>query len=162
MEAWRDIPGFEGRYQVSDRGRVRNVRTSYVKKSSPDKDGYLCLTLYIGRTPYSRKVHRLVAQAFIPNPADLPEVNHEDGVKHHNHVGNLEWSTRKSNSEHAARNKLMASGDRHGIAKLRAADIPAIRCALDENEPMRAIAARYGVSPSTIFDIAHARTWVTA
>ena len=104
-EMWRDINGFDGRYQVSNKGRVRSfARKSYkearILKQSYEKDGYYIVGLHYsekgikGRTG---RVHRLVAEAFIPNPNNLKEINHKDEDKTNNNVDNLEWCTTKYN-----------------------------------------------------------------
>jgi len=106
-EIWKDIAGYEGRYQVSTLGRVRNSKTARICK--PSKCGgsrnYLHVTLYQGSHD-SRKsvsIHRLVADAFIPNPDNLPEVNHIDGNGFNNVVSNLEWITHAENMIHASK-----------------------------------------------------------
>lgn len=70
------------------------------RKPTPDKDGYLCVGIKINGKNTTRKIHRLVAEAFIPNPENKPEVNHKNGVKSDNRIDNLEWATAKENSWH--------------------------------------------------------------
>lgn len=99
---WRDIIGYEGKYQVSDEGQVRNVETGLVLRPGKKPGGYLFVGLADHRISKGRRkkyhhVHRLVAQAFIPNPDDKSDVDHIDGVKTNNHVSNLRWCTRKEN-----------------------------------------------------------------
>lgn len=102
-EIWRDVVGFEGHYQVSNLGNVRSLnykRQKYIRLLKPGKEiyGYLFVTLYSGHCQmHHKKVHRLVAEAFIPNPNNLPEVNHKDEDKQNNVVDNLEWCTSKYN-----------------------------------------------------------------
>lgn len=105
-EEWRDIEGFEGLYQVSNYGRVKSfVRHlgrkpfNYLKPKS-DKDGYLQVALAKNKKQYTKKVHRLVAMAFIPNPNNYPQVNHKDEIKSNNHVDNLEWCTNSYNQKY--------------------------------------------------------------
>jgi hypothetical protein len=93
-EIWKKYPLNES-YAVSDQGRVWGPRGKI--KTRIDRDGYVLAALKW--TP--NRVHRLVAQTFIPNPENLPEVNHKDGNKQNNHVSNLEWVTRKENIHHA-------------------------------------------------------------
>lgn len=95
-EIWRDVKGYEGKYQVSNLGRVKSLnynRTGVerVLKKQLDKDGYECLMLAKNGKYKTCKVHRLVAEAFIPNPDGLPCVNHKDECKNNNIVTNLEW-----------------------------------------------------------------------
>lgn len=97
MEEWRAVPGYEGLYEVSNMGNVRNVRRNTLLKLSKNNNEYIrvCLCKNCIRTLLS--VHRLVAQAFIPNPNNLPQVNHKDEDKTNNNVDNLEWCTAKYN-----------------------------------------------------------------
>lgn len=102
-EIWKDVVGFEGKYQVSNLGNVRSLnykRLRIIKEisSAKERDGYLYVTLYSGHCKqHHKKVHRLVAEAFIPNPEKLPEVNHKDESKKNNRLNNLEWCTSKYN-----------------------------------------------------------------
>lgn len=100
-EEWKAIKGFET-YSVSNFGRVRNNETLHILKPFPRsyQNHYLGVDLYRGGTRYAKRVHRLVAQAFIPNVDYKPEVNHKDCNPHNNRVGNLEWCTRKENEAH--------------------------------------------------------------
>ena len=97
MEIWRDIEGFDG-YQISNEGRVRSFKRGKEKilKAQINK-GYLQLELRKNGVRKKEFIHRLVAQAFIPNPQNLPEVNHKDENKTNNCVENLEWCDRKYN-----------------------------------------------------------------
>lgn len=107
-EEWLDVLGFEGTYQVSNKGNVKSLRRTkrskddslsiireHLKKPTVTSDGYLQISLYPGGR--IRFIHRLVAEAFIPNPDNLPQVNHKDGNKHNNNVENLEWCTNLEN-----------------------------------------------------------------
>ena len=102
-ETWRPIADTNGKYEVSNFGRVRtnNQRPGLLTLTKQPK-GYLyaMVTLSNGKQKNCR-VHRLVALAFIPNPDGLPEVNHIDGNKENNHVSNLEWCTHSYNNKHA-------------------------------------------------------------
>lgn len=109
-EIWKYIPGFGGRYQISTFGRVRSFVNS-VKEIMPEPHpltpgsngaGYRQVILCdLDGNRCSKLVHRLVAQAFIPNPEDKPEVNHRDGDPGNNNVENLEWVTGKENIQHS-------------------------------------------------------------
>ena len=98
-EIWKDIKGFEGKYQVSNLGRVRGfVRVKgKILSYHPSSDGYLRAELRKDGKKIRFYVHRLVAQAFISNPDNLPEVNHKDEDKTNNKVDNLEWCTHEYN-----------------------------------------------------------------
>ena len=99
VEEWRTIEGFEN-YEVSNFGRVRKVE--YIKQRE-DFNGYPIVNLYKGGEGKTMKVHRLVAQAFIPNPNNLPQVNHINEVKTHNTVTNLEWCSQQYNNSWGTR-----------------------------------------------------------
>lgn len=97
-EEWAPIKGYEGVYEVSNLGGVASVRSGNRKILKPSKPtGYLQIVLSINNSKRTHRVHRLVAEAFIPNPKSLPEVNHIDEDKLNNCVDNLEWCTRKYN-----------------------------------------------------------------
>lgn len=92
-EIFKDIEGFEGLYQVSNYGRVKSLLHGKERILQPakDKGGYLFVRLYKNGQSKIYKVHRIVTQAFIPNPDNLPCVNHKDEKPSNNHVENLEW-----------------------------------------------------------------------
>lgn len=107
-EEWRDIPGYEGKYQVSNMGNVRALYYKKAQKLNPriliprvGKCGYLYVVLSKEGKVKTFKNHRLVAQAFIPNNENKPQVNHKDGDKNNNCVYNLEWVTALENNLHA-------------------------------------------------------------
>lgn len=113
QEIWKDVEGYEGLYQVSDKGRVRSIATfqgkwnAVYKRKEPslltqqaDKDGYLRVGLTKNRVIRRYMVHRLVASAFIDNPGGLPMINHKDQNKQNNRSDNLEWCTAKYNSNY--------------------------------------------------------------
>ena len=110
-EEWKPIKGYEGLYEVSNMGRVKSLH--YGKErimSAPNgSSGYRRVNLSKQTTRKIKRVHRLVAEAFIPNPMNLPVVNHLDGDKHNNCVSNLEWCTNKENTNHAIKTGLMKS-----------------------------------------------------
>ena len=132
-EEWRPIEGYEGLYEVSNTGRVRSLdrycyRLHKGKVLSPakDTDGYLQVVLHCNGKQHQRKVHRLVAQAFIENPDNLPEVNHKDEDKTNNRVDNLEWCDRSYNINYGSRKDKVRdtaikngswSGLRSGLSK---------------------------------------------
>lgn len=105
QEEWKDIPGFEGRYQVSNFGRVKSLSYNKTGKTRmlsirPDKAGYCSTAIQENKKSRRVLVHRLVAQTFIPNPDNKPQVNHIDGNKSNNKVSNLEWATERENVRH--------------------------------------------------------------
>ena len=102
QEIWKDIAGFEGLYQISSWGRVKSLKNGKEKilRSGVDGGGYLYVVLYKDRKYKNYKVHRLVANAFIPNPDNLPVINHIDECKTNNFVGNLEWCSYSYNNSY--------------------------------------------------------------
>lgn len=104
-EIWKDIKGYEGLYKVSNLGRVKNIKFNRFIKPFSAGIGYLQVDLSRGNNRRKVLVHRLVAEAFIPNPENKLEVNHIDEDKTNNKVDNLEWCTRTENVNHGTRNE---------------------------------------------------------
>lgn len=102
---WRPVAGYEGSYEVSAAGEVLSLRTGAVLTPQAHPMGYLSVGLRVVGSvrKHTRLIHRLVAEAFIPNPEQKPTVNHRDGDKRNNGVENLEWATHSENHAHAYR-----------------------------------------------------------
>jgi hypothetical protein len=120
MEVWKDVAGYEGLYQVSNEGQVKSLARTIVRsdgqnktieekvlKSGMSSKGYLQINLCRNGKQKTVKIHRLVAETFIPNPKNKPEVNHKDGKKGNNLFSNLEWATPSENIRHAYHTGLM-------------------------------------------------------
>ena len=120
MEEWKNLKGYEGLYQVSDKGRIK--RTTHIRSNgrgyykvnecilSPhvNNRGYKIITLCKNNELKTYLLHRLVAEAFIPNPDNLPQVNHKDENKTNNDIENLEWCTHKYNNNYGTKNNRTA------------------------------------------------------
>ena len=117
IEEWRPIAEFDGEYEVSNLGRVRSMKkyrgqTGRIMPQTQQPSGrngerrYFAVMLWHNNKAYCRKAHRLVAEAFIPNPDNLPQINHKDGNRANNQVSNLEWCTAKENTIHSWREGL--------------------------------------------------------
>ena len=125
IEIWKPVKGFEN-YEVSNLGQVRNLNYHREKKIKilklrMNKGGYLLVGLCKNSKKHTKLVHRLVAEAFIPNIDNKPEVNHLDGDKTNNKVENLEWSTRSENMKHAHNTGLIKplTGENHPMYGIR-------------------------------------------
>ncbi len=132
-EVWKDIEGYEGYYQVSNLGRVKSLRVKkYSHKQKQPIDvfrerilnpyfntkKYLFVDLKKGGKRKTQQVHRLVAKAFIPNPDDLPQVNHKDENKQNNCANNLEWCTNQYNSTYGTNKQRMAEKMRKKVLQI--------------------------------------------
>jgi len=160
-EQWRDIEGFDG-YQVSNLGNVRSfwqvgrckkkINKPRLKSKSKHYKGYLYVSLL--HDGVKKYVHRLVAEAFIPNPENKKYVNHIDENKTNNHVDNLEWVTAKENSAHSF------LGERNTASKLKRNQVLEIKELLKTSDLTSSeIGVRYGVGKSAIKAIKAGRTW---
>lgn len=107
-EIFKDIPGFEGLYQVSNYGRILSLNNYHRKnpkilKPYSNSRGYLSVVLAKKGEKYPWRINRLVAMTFLPNPQNLPQVNHKDENKANNRVDNLEWCSPKYNMNYGTR-----------------------------------------------------------
>lgn len=114
-EIWKDIVGYEGLYQISNLGRIKRIlfinnkvtcKKEHIISQQINKKNRCYASLYKNNKRKNCIVHRLVATAFIPNPNDLPQINHIDGNPRNNNINNLEWCTASYNNKHAYVNEL--------------------------------------------------------
>lgn len=140
-------------YEITTDGQIINKKTGHILKGQPNAKGYL-------RVSISKKlmfVHRLIAEKYIPNPNNLPQVNHKDGNKLNNSVENLEWVSNQQNRNHAVETGLHLSGEACSWSKLDWEKVEFIRSHLDlSNEELGEM---FGVSPHTINDVKLYKTW---
>lgn len=119
-EEWKDIPNYDGLYKVSNLGNIKsfNTKTNHkepinLKQTMDRKNGYLTVSLCKDKVQKIYRVHRLVAEAFIPNPNNYPIINHKDGRKQNNNVNNLEWCTYQQNIIHSWENGFSYISEKH-------------------------------------------------
>jgi len=110
QELWAEIPGYAN-YEASTWGQVRRKGAENPLKPHLEKNGYLRMRL--GRNSPSLRVHRLVSLTFLPNPDDLPEVDHKNGVRTNNRLSNLKWASRSDNMRNTGRKNNNQSGYKH-------------------------------------------------
>ena len=158
-EIWKWISGYEGLYQVSNYGRIKTFprhsryKEIMIRRPALGTGGYLQVGLHKNGISKTFDIHRLVAQTFIPNPLNLPEVNHKFGNKFDNCVENLYWCTDEENTHHAVETGLIKSGADRNEAKLTAEQVRWIRenyKPYDPNFGASALARKFNVSPRTI------------
>lgn len=153
--AW--VVGYEGLYSVDESGNVYSTRYGRLKPQEKN-GGYQYVNLWSCGTRRHAYIHRLVAEAFIPNPDNLPEVNHKDCDKTNNHVNNLEWCDRHWNLQHSYDNGLKRIGENHGSAKLTEDDVREIR-ALRGKASGKEISKMFGIAQCTVSAIQLYRIW---
>lgn len=155
MEEWKKIPETNNRYEISNLGNVRNSKSHIVLKQIKSKSGYMNIRVHLGSRDktYTFTVHRLVANAFIPNLNNSPEVNHKDGNKHNNCVSNLEWCTKSENEKHAHRTGLkdgrkaierLAALNSKSVAQLKDGCVLTVYCSASD------AGRKTGICPSSI------------
>jgi len=176
-ECWRSVVGFEGHYEVSDLGRVRSVDRqqvisnrwggSHVRRLKgriralvKDKDGYprvgLCQP---GQKFKLVPVHRIVALAFVPNPAGLPHIDHLDSDRTNATAGNLAWVTNAENTARSTARGRMRRGHEVSSARLTAEQVLTIRARAAQGVRFTWLAAEFEVSDVNIACIVKRRTW---
>lgn len=147
-------------YTVSKSGVVNNSKGRVIK-SRVGHDGYIRINIMEGNVRVSRQIHRLVALAYIPNPDNLPEVNHKDGDKSNNNDWNLEWCTRSHNVKEAYRLNLRnATGENNACSKLTEKDVLEIRSKyVPKIYHSYMLAKEYNVTQHLIMLIIHRKLW---
>lgn len=164
MEVWKPIKGYETYYEVSNYGNVRNLKTGYVMKKRHTYDGYVKVTLTVNYKAKDFRVHRLVAETFIPNEHNKETVNHIDGNKDNNNVNNLEWADRHEQLEHAYKLGLKKPdrGCDNCNSKFTAEQVRYIKkhyIPQSKEYGTVALGKKFGVNNSTIGDIVRGVTY---
>lgn len=147
----RQVSGWE-HYFISDTGKVFSTKSGIMKElaTHPCRKGYLRINFTNGNYRKSYKVHRLVAEAFIPNPEGKPQVNHINSVRDDNNVDNLEWATASENTLHGVRYGDVASGEDSHAALFTNSQVLEIYNRLVAGEYARDLAKEYGTSFQSI------------
>lgn len=175
-EQWAAISGWEGIYEISDHGRVRSLardlgdrtgrrmpKPERILKHRVNKQGYVAVNLYaVNRPRKTSTIHRLVAGAFIPNPDNLPFVNHKNSDRQCNIYSNLEWCTHAENVAHAKQaGRLTGRPPMFRSEKRRLSDdqVREIRSLFAEGMAERRLAAQFDVGPTAISNIVHGRSY---
>lgn len=149
-EVFKDVVGFEDYFQISNLGKIFSKRSNKILKLHTNKSGYVSLATKIGGrqgTSHCFRVHRLVAEAFLPNPENKLEVNHKDGIKTNNKISNLEWVTSSENKIHSNISGLRRLGINNPQAKLTLEQLKIIR---ESNKRHTELAIEMNVSEATI------------
>lgn len=162
MEEWREIPDTE--YSVSSEGRIASRKRGGWRIIRPANNGwgYLKVGLRVGGVDRYRKVHHLVAEAFLgPRPTPAHVTNHKSGIRDDNRVENLEWVTRSENAHHRydVLNHLGPRGEAHHNTNLTETDVRKIRERRAKGEKLTTIAADYGICFSSVSLIAKGKNW---
>lgn len=158
-EIWKDVRGYEGYYKVSNLGRVRS--NNKILKSSLQKCGNYCryrVNLYLDGNIKMYKVHRLVAQAFIKNPLNKPQVNHKDNNPLNNKINNLEWVTNYENIIYCKNQRRNNIGEKNGRSKLKTYEVIKIR-KLSKTKTVLCLSKKFKISRSQIRAILNKKQW---
>jgi len=153
------INNIKTKYLISDLGRVRNSVSGRILKNNEFKNKREYVNLYINGIQYRRQISRLVAKAFIPNPDNLPVVNHKDGNVKNNYSNNLEWSTHKDNSIHARDIGLTCIGERSHFNKYPKKLIISICNDLVKGKTTKELSLKYDLSQSYITELYYKKFW---
>jgi len=163
-EQIKDVKGFEGRFIITNHGRLFSINGKWKGVhevgNHVDQLGYKFTTLRMNPKYRQVRLHQLVAENFIPNLENKPQINHKDGNKLNNHYLNLEWCTISENMKHAFRIGLIdRKGEKHENAKLKNSDIPKIFKLRKQGLIMRVIGNHFGVNRRTISDVLDGSCW---
>ena len=176
VEIWRGVEGFEDSYQVSNKSRVRsidrtiinsigsvyNLKGKILNPMNPE-NRYPLVCMRGKGIKASKTIHRLVANAFIPNPENKPQINHKNGIKSDNRIENLEWCTASENGLHAYKENLITPlyGSKSPTSILTEENVLSVKRLFRRNRNFHRgrVALKLGVSNSTITSIIKNKNW---
>ena len=115
MDNWKDIPGYEGIYKINEYGYIMNISTGNIRNLKPRKNGYVYVDLYKDGEVSWKRVHRIVALCFVPNPNNYNVVMHLDNDKSNNYYQNLKWGTVSENTQQAYDDGLLDTRDSYEL-----------------------------------------------
>lgn len=156
-ETWKDIPSYEGIYQISNNSQVKSLRSG--KKLTISFVPYGFVKLCVNGVAKKHYVHRLVAVAFIPNPENKSMINHKDGDKRNNAITNLEWCDAKHNVKHAYESNLMPSCENHSRAKFTNDQVRQMRLDRSNGLSRKFIMQKFNLSKLQYTRIIYRKTW---
>lgn len=159
MEEFRKVKGYEGYYEVSNLGNVRSNSYKGIKILKPAGKRYLQVIFCINQNKEHKSIHRLVAEAFIPNPNNYPCVNHIDGNTKNNKVENLEWCTIEYNNLHAKNTGLLSRYENRPMAKLSRDKVLKIPEYINMGATIDDLANLFNVSRRCINNIFEGKNW---
>lgn len=164
-EEWRPVSGYEGLYEVSDYGRVRSLNKfgeKLIKDLSYGSGSYVTVQLSKNKKRKSFLVHRLVAEAFNPNPMNLKVVHHKDGKRHNNNAYNLEWVSSHTNNLKKTKKPRTSNrqGTFNGSCKLSEQNVLDIhRDLYNNNLTVSYVAKKYNISRTQVYHIKNGKSW---
>lgn len=156
IEIWKEVIGHEGKYEVSNLGKVRNIKRNTIQKGHETTKGYLVVSISHKQT----LLHRIIATAFVPNPDNKETVNHINGIKTDNRIENLEWLTNGENMAHASKLGLL-SGKGQTSHNVILSESQVIEMRKQGNEGLKAkeIAANFNISVRQTHSILSGESW---
>ena len=158
-EIWKDIPDYEGLYEVSDLGKVRNKRTNRIRSLSPSGNGYVRVDLWRDKKYKSFTVHSLVLMTFVGTRPEGFQVAHNNGLRYDNRLENLRYATMIENQADRLKHGTSTVGGNNGNSKLDEDKVLKIRALASKGIAQKVLAKKYNVTTATISSIVKRKRW---